>query len=79
MDTIAERLLAERRRLKLTQLAVAKQINPSAKTAMRVSRWENGAAVPSGQALKALAELGYDTHFVLTGKTLTPRPALLTD
>lgn len=65
---IGERLKAERERLKLTQPVLAAQAGTKKGT---VINWEKGASSPTAAQLAALAVIGVDVQFVITGQTST--------
>lgn len=61
-------LKIERKRLKFTQQTLATAIDVSD---MTIKRWETGTAIPSDK-LSALAMLGFDVLFILTGQRNLP-------
>lgn len=63
MSAIAKRLIEERKRLELTQEAIAKACDSTART---VISWEGGAKIPSHQ-LARMISVGVDAWYVLTG------------
>lgn len=77
-DTIAERLVEERKRLAMTQLDVAEIAGITTRSQ---SIYEKGEGLPSGAYLVAVAAAGLDVQYVLTGArssaALTPDERLL--
>lgn len=72
--SIGDRLRAERETRGLTQSAVADQAGASKRT---VQNWESGASAPTAADLEALAKLGFDVRFVVTGeRDYSPPPPL---
>lgn len=69
---IGERLKAERERLELTQPAFAEIAGAKKRTLID---WEKGVSSPTAVQLAALAEMGVDVLFVLTGQRSQPVPA----
>lgn len=66
-STVGMRIRQERKRLGLTQLFVARAMNPEAKNGMRVSKWERGLTVPDTRDLAVMLELGFNIRFLLNG------------
>lgn len=66
---IAQRLVAERKRLGLQQEEVRRALDVSYAT---MSRYENGHRMPEADKIARMAQLGFDIGYVLTGQ----RPAL---
>lgn len=64
----SECLKIERKRLKLTQQALALSIDVSD---MTIKRWETGTPIPSDK-LSLLATLGFDVLYILTGQRSMP-------
>ena len=78
-----ERLKEERLRLGLIQPAFAEVVGAAKRT---VIDWEKGVSSPNAMQLAALASVGVDVLYILTGQrqaqtgvTLTPRQAALLD
>lgn len=63
--TLGERLRAERKRLNLSQPQLAEAAGATKQT---VFAWETGKTAPGGFQLSALADLGVDVLYVLTGQ-----------
>lgn len=63
--TLAERLRAARESLGYTQREMAKAINTNVQT---WQVYEAGSSVPGGKVLEALARLGFNVNWLLTGK-----------
>ena len=74
------RLKEERERLKLTQAEIAERCGVSREI---WGKYERGQAVPGGEVLFALAQIGADTQYILTGQrpgdSLPNREAALVD
>lgn len=68
---IAQRLVAERKRLGLQQEEVRNALDVSYAT---MSRYENGHRMPEADKIARMAQLGFDVGYVLTGQ----RPTLCT-
>lgn len=62
---IGERLKEERERLRLTQPVFAAQANTKKGS---VINWEKGASSPTAVQLAALADIGVDVQYVVTGR-----------
>ena len=76
---IGERLKEERERLDLTQPAFAEAAGAKKRTLID---WEKGVSSPTAVQLAALASIGVDALYVLTGQKsapLTREPALAPD
>lgn len=76
---ISVRLQEERKRLALTQEAVAEKIGATKRS---VINWEGGASLPGAEVLASLATIGADVLYILTGQRsapLTREPALAPD
>ena len=69
MKTFFERLVAERKRLRLRANAVAQAIGISRVTQ---SLYEHGKRTPDVTYLEQLWELGFDVHFLVTGDRKLP-------
>jgi len=66
---IALRIEEERKPLGLTQDGLAKECNVSIRT---VSSWANGKSMPDAEALAAMASLGMDVQYIVTGQRSRP-------
>lgn len=73
--SIHDRFKSERERLALTQPGVAELVGVGKTT---VINWEKGASSPTAVQLAALAEVGVDVLFVLTGQRSQPVPEAAT-
>lgn len=62
------RLKEERERLKLTQADMAERCGVSREI---WGKYERGQAVPGGEVLFTLAQVGADVHYILTGQRST--------
>ena len=62
---ISTRLQEERKRLGLTQEAVAPQLGATKRS---VTNWEGGAALPGAEVLARYAAAGADVLYILTGQ-----------
>lgn len=62
--TVGSRLKEERSRLGLTQPHVGEYVGATKET---VINWEKGKNTPSAESLIALASLGFDMVYILTG------------
>ena len=62
---ISTRLQEERKRLGLTQEAVAAQLGATTRS---VINWEGGAALPGAEVLARYAAAGADVLYILTGQ-----------
>lgn len=69
---ISTRLQEERKRLGLTQEAVAAQLGATKRS---VINWEGGAALPGAEVLARYAAAGADVLYVLTGERSSAQPA----
>lgn len=69
---ISTRLQEERKRLGLTQEAVAAQLGATKRS---VINWEGGAALPGAEVLARYAAAGADVLYILTGQRSQPVPA----
>lgn len=65
MPTIAARLKSERKRLALTQAAMADQCGISREI---WGRHEQGKGLPGSEVLQAFLKVGGNVHFVLSGE-----------
>ena len=65
MTTIGERLKEERIRLELTQLEMAEKCNVGRQAQVR---YEAGERSPDGNYFAAIANVGADVQYILTGK-----------
>lgn len=63
---VGERLKEQRTALRLSQAEAAERVGI---TREHLGRCERGTAVPGGEVLAALADLGVDVGYVLTGKS----------
>lgn len=70
---ISARFQEERKRLGLTQEAVASKLGATKRS---VINWEGGAALPGAEALANFADAGADVLFVLTGQRNSAQPAV---
>ena len=73
---ISTRLQEERKRLGLTQEAVAAQLGATKRS---VINWEGGAALPGAEVLARYAAAGADVLYILTGQRaggVKPAPTL---
>ena len=73
---ISTRLQEERKRLGLTQEAVATQLGATKRS---VINWEGGAALPGAEVLARYAAAGADVLYILTGQRaggVKPAPTL---
>ncbi|QIL81761.1 helix-turn-helix transcriptional regulator [Diaphorobacter sp. HDW4A] len=61
---ISERLQDERKRLGLTQEAVAEKVGATKRS---VINWEGGASLPGAEALSRYAAIDADVGYILTG------------
>jgi transcriptional regulator with XRE-family HTH domain len=68
---ISTRLQEERKRLGLTQEAVAAQLGATKRS---VINWEGGAALPGAEVLARYAAAGADVLYILTGQRSQPVP-----
>ena len=68
---ISTRLQEERKRLGLTQEAVATQLGATKRS---VINWEGGAALPGAEVLARYAAAGADVLYILTGQRSQPVP-----
>ena len=68
---ISTRLQEERKRLGLTQEAVAAQLGATKRS---VINWEGGAALPGAEMLARYAAAGADVLYILTGQRSQPVP-----
>ena len=62
---ISIRLQLERKRLKLTQEALAEKVGTTKRS---VINWEGGSALPGAEALAGYAAAGADVLYILTGQ-----------
>lgn len=69
---ISTRLQNERKRLGLTQEAVAAQLGATKRS---VINWEGGAAQPGAEVLARYAAVGADVLYILTGERSSAQPA----
>ena len=69
---IGDRLKAERERLELTQPTFAEMAGAKKRTLID---WEKGVSSPTAVQLAALAKVGVDVLFILTGQRSQPVPA----
>lgn len=67
-SSIGTRIAEERKRIGLTQKALARMLNPNVQSGVTVSKWERGKTRPEALALGKLAEAGVDIDYVLTGQ-----------
>ncbi len=63
-DEVGKRLCEERNRLGMTQVELVSYLNINKKTQ---SFYESGRTYPSGQYLAAIANIGADVAYILTG------------
>lgn len=70
---ISLRLQEERKRLGLTQEAIAEKLTATKRS---VINWEGGAAMPGAEVLSRYAAAGADVLYVLTGERNPSMPAL---
>lgn len=68
---LGDRLKAERKRMDMSQAALANAVGTTPRT---VIQWEKGVTSPSGDILATCSQLGMDLLYVLTGQR-TPTPA----
>lgn len=74
MSSIADRLRAEREARGLTQPQVADCVGASKRT---VQHWESGVSAPTAGDLSAMALLGFDVRYVITGnRDYVPPPPI---
>ena len=66
---ISFRLQEERKRLELTQEALASKLGTTKRS---VINWEGGAALPGAEVLAKYASAGADALYILTGKPSQP-------
>ncbi len=70
--SIGKRFAEERKRMGMSQRAIAERIGISLKM---ISRYEGDKSVPSGDVLAKLAAIGADVLYILTGKRADGPPA----
>lgn len=70
MNTFGERLVEERRRLRLNQEELAGIVGASKRS---IGNYERGERYPDAEQLLRFSEMGMDVYYVLTGRRVTGR------